>query len=191
MAMETMTGRVKGMLLEPRTTWKEIDTEFTKPGEIWGKYIIPLAAIGPIALTVGLLMFGQRIAFTSLTSSVTLTGAISAGIGSYVLALLMVFVLSRIISLLAPGFDGQRNDVQGLKAAAYSSTASWVGGVFLILPALGIVSLVFSLYSLVLLYVGLPIVMKVPQSRAMGYTAVVIIIAIVIFLIAQAILTAI
>ena len=46
--METMISRVKGMMLEPRATWKEIDTEFTKPGETWGKYIIPLAAIGPI-----------------------------------------------------------------------------------------------------------------------------------------------
>lgn len=190
MAMETMIGRVKGMLLEPRATWKEIDSEFTKPGEIWGKYVVPLAAIAPIALTLGLLMFGQTIAFTSLTSSVSLTSAITAGIGSYVLALLMVFVLSRIISLLAPGFGGQRNDVQGLKAAAYSSTASWVGGIFFLLPALWLVSLIFSLYSLVLLYIGLPILMKVPKDRAMGYTAVVIIVAIVVFLIKQAVLTA-
>lgn len=190
MAMETMIGRVKGMLLEPRATWKEIDSEFTKPGEIWGKYVIPLAAIGPIALTLGLLMFGQTIAFTSLTSSVSLTSAITAGIGSYVLALLMVFALSRIISLLAPGFGGQRNDVQGLKAAAYASTASWVGGIFFLLPALWLVSLIFSLYSLVLLYIGLPILTKVPKDRAMGYTAVVIIVAIVVFLIKQAVLTA-
>ncbi len=39
MAMETLTSRVKGILLEPRATWKEIDAEFTKPGEIWGKYV--------------------------------------------------------------------------------------------------------------------------------------------------------
>jgi hypothetical protein len=42
----------------------------------------------------------------------------------------------------------------------------------------------------VLLYIGLPIVMKVPQDRAMGYTAVVIIVWIVVFLIARAVLTA-
>ena len=39
-----------------------------------------------------------------------------------------------------------------------------------------------SAYSLFLLYVGLPILMKVPQDRSMGYTAVVIIAAVVIFL---------
>ena len=188
--METMISRVKGIMLEPRVTWKEIDTEFTKSGEVWGKYIIPLAAIGPIAGTIGMLIFGQRIAFTSLTNPVSLTTGISRGVAAYVLGLLSVFVLSRIISLLAPGFGGQRNDVQALKAAAYASTASWLGGIFLLIPALGLVSLIFSLYSLVLLYIGLPIVMKVPQDRAMGYTAVVIIVWIVVFLVVGAILTA-
>lgn len=188
--METMIGRAKGMLLEPRATWREIDGEFTKPGEIWGKYIIPLAALGPIATTVGMIVFGRRVPFTSLTNPVPIATAVSAGVAMYVTSLLSVFVLSRIISVLAPGFGGQRNDVQGLKAAAYASTAMWVGGVFQVLPALSLVSLLFSLYSLVLLYVGLPIVMKVPKDRAMGYTAVVIITAIVVVLIARAVVLA-
>jgi hypothetical protein len=188
--METLTSRVRGILLEPRATWKEVDGEFTKSGELWGKYIIPLAAIGAIASFVGLLLFGQRIAFTSLTNPVPLSTAIARGVATYVLALLVVFALSRIISLLAPGFGGQRNDVQGLKAAAYASTPHWIGGIFLLIPTLGPVSLIFSLYSLVLLYVGLPIVMKVPKDRAMGYTAVVIIVWLVVFLINWAILTA-
>ncbi|HEV8510491.1 MAG TPA: Yip1 family protein [Gemmatimonadales bacterium] len=188
--METLISRVKGIMLEPRVTWKELDQEFIKPGELWGKYVMPLAALGPIASVVGMIIFGKRIAFTSLTNPVPISTAISAGVAGFVLALLSVFVLSRIISLLAPGFGGQRNDVQGLKAAAYASTSAWLGGVFQILPALNIVSLIFSLYSLVLLYVGLPIVMKVPKDRAMGYTAVVIIVWIVVFLVVGAILTA-
>ena len=110
--METMIGRAKGMMLEPRATWKEIDTEFTKSGEVWGKYTIPLAAIGPIAATVGMILFGRRVPLTSLTTPVSITTAISSGIAAYVLALLSVFVLSRVISLLAPGFGGQRNDVR-------------------------------------------------------------------------------
>src|SRR5262247_3824145 len=93
-SMETMTGRAKDILLEPRTTWKEIDGEFTKSGEIWGKYILPLAAIGPLANTAGMIVFGRRVPFTSLTTPVPIATAISAGIAQYVLALLSVFVLS-------------------------------------------------------------------------------------------------
>ncbi|HMG18339.1 MAG TPA: Yip1 family protein [Gemmatimonadales bacterium] len=185
-----MISRVKGIMLEPRATFKEIDTEFTKSGEVWGKYIIPLAAIGPIASMVGMFIFGKRVPFTSLTNPVPISTVISTGIATFVLALLSVFVLSRIVSLLAPGFGGQRNDVQGLKVAAYSSTSAWLGGIFQVLPALNLVSLIFALYSLVLLYVGLPIVMKVPKDRAMGYTAVVIIVWIVVYLIAGAVVAA-
>jgi hypothetical protein len=185
-----LIDRVKSILLQPRSTWREIDTEFTKPGEIWGKYVMPLAAIGPIFGTIGMLIFGQRIAFTSLTNPVPMSTAITRGVAAYVLALLSTFVVTQIINLLSPTFGGQKNDVQALKAAAYSGTAAWLGGVFAIMPALGLVGLIFSLYSLYLLYVGLPIVMKVPQDRAMGYTAVVIIVTIVVFLIVSALITA-
>jgi len=65
-----------------------------------------------------------------------------------------------------------------------------LGGIFMLIPALYLVSWAFRVYSLVLLYVGLPITMKVPRDRAMGYTAVVIIIFIVVWLIGGAILTA-
>ncbi len=52
--METLVSRVKGIMLEPRATWKEIDGEFTKGGDVWGKYIAPLAAIGPLASMIGM-----------------------------------------------------------------------------------------------------------------------------------------
>jgi hypothetical protein len=181
---------VKYILFQPRISWKEIDREFTKPSELWFKYILPLAAIGPIFGTIGMLLFGQRIAFTSLTNPVSLATAITRGVAAYVFALLGVFIMAQIINLLAPGFGGQKNDVQSLKAAAYSSTAHWLGGVFGLIPALALVSLIFSLYSVYLLFLGLPIVMKVPEDRAMGYTAVVIIASIVVFLIMGAIVTA-
>ena len=60
---------------------------------------------------------------------------------------------------------------------------SWVGGIFLLLPALGIISLVAGLYSLFLLYLGLPVLMKSPSDRAMGYTVVTIIVAVVLFVV--------
>jgi len=72
--------------------------------------------------------------------------------------------------------------VQALKVAAYASTPMWLSGFFSIYARLAMVGVIVSAYSLYLLFVGLPIVMKVPQDRSMGYTAVVIIAAVVIFL---------
>lgn len=184
--MESLLGRSKSVLFEPRTTFKEIDTEFTKPGAIWGKYIIPLAALGPIAGAVGRFLFGSRIAGQSVGASFDVTGAVTYVVIAFVLALVAVFILSKIISLLAPQFGGQRNDVQALKVAAYASTPTWIAGILNIHGRFLIVQIIVSLYSLYLLYIGLPIFMKVPQDRAMGFTAVVIIAAVVIFLMQSA-----
>jgi len=180
--METMVGRARAVLFEPRATFKEVESEFTKPGTIWGRYILPLAAIGPLAGAVGRFVFGRRIAGTTVPGAFTVTDAITWFAIALALTLVAVFALSKVISLLAPGFGGQKNDVQALKVAAYSSTPSWVAGAFNIHGRFLILNVFVSLYALYLLYAGLPILMKVPQDRAMGYIAVVIIAAVVIFL---------
>ncbi len=107
----------------------------------------------------------------------------------FVLALAGTFVLALIIDGLAPTFGGQKNQVQALKVAAYSSTASWVAGIFMILPTLGWLG-ILGLYSLYLLYLGLPRVMKAPQDKAMGYTVIVIVCAIVLYVVIGAITVA-
>lgn len=180
--METTVSRARAVLFEPRATFKEVDSEFTKPGAIWGRYILPLALIGPLAGAAGRFIFGNRVAGRSLADSLSLSGAVTWFVIALVLQLVAVFALTQIVSLLAPGFGGQKNDVQALKVAAYSSTPMWLAGIFNLHGRFLIVGIIISLYSLYLLYLGLPTLMKVPQDRAMGYTAVVIIAAIVIFL---------
>lgn len=180
--METTISRARAVLFEPRATFKEVDSEFTKPGALWGRYILPLVLIGPLAGAVGRFIFGKRIAGTSLPESVSLSGAITWFVIALLLSLAAVFVLAQVINLLAPGFGGQKNDVQALKVAAYSNTPVWLAGIFNIHGRFLILGIIVSLYGLYLLYLGLPTLMKVPQDRAMGYTAVVIIAAIVIFL---------
>jgi hypothetical protein len=97
----------------------------------------------------------------------------------FVLSLVAVYVIGLIIDALAPTFGGTRNPIQALKVAAYSSTASWLAGVFALLPGLRVLQ-ILGLYSLYLLYLGLPVLMKAPQDKAVGYTAVVVIAAIVV-----------
>src|SRR5947208_12758674 len=90
--METLASRARAVLFEPRATFKEVDSEFTKPGAIWGRYVLPLAAIGPLAGAVGRFVFGRRIAGTTLPESVTLSGAITWFVIALALTLLSVFV---------------------------------------------------------------------------------------------------
>ena len=75
---------------------------------------------------------------------------------------------------------------QALKLAIYSATASWLAGIFSLIPGLSILGLL-GLYSLYLLYTGLPLLMKSPEDKAMTYTIVIVVCAIVIALVIGAI----
>ena len=52
----------------------------------------------------------------------------------------------------------------------------------MLVPALSFLA-ILGVYSLYLLYLGLPVLMKSPPEKALSYTAVVIIAAIVLFMI--------
>ncbi len=172
-----LVARVKGILLSPKTEWGVIDTEPTTVGSLYTGYIIPLAAIPAIAGFIGMSVLGYNVLGTSIRFS--MGSGIERAILQFLLSLAMTYVLALIIDALAPNFGGQKSQLQALKVAAYSSTAFWVAGIFTILPALGILA-ILGLYSLYLFYLGLPVLMKAPQEKAMAYTVVVIVCAIVV-----------
>jgi hypothetical protein len=180
-----LVERVKRILLSPKTEWEVIDVEPTTVAELYTRYIVPLAAIGPLAQLIGYSVFGVTVPFVG-TYRVPIGSAITQAIVTYVLTLAGTYVLALIIDALAPPFNGQRSQIQALKLAAYSLTASWVAGIFALIPGLRILT-VLGLYSLYLLYLGLPVLMKTPREKAMGYTVVVIIAAIVLSLVIGAI----
>lgn len=175
-----LIDRVKRILLSPRTEWEVIDAEPTTPAQLFTGYVMPLAAITPIAQIIGYSVFGIAVPFAG-TYRVPIGSAITSALVTYVLAVAGTYVLGLIIDALAPTFNGQRSQIQGLKVAAYSSTASWVAGIFLLVPGLRLLT-ILGLYSLFLLYLGLPILMKSPRDKAVAYTAVVILAAIVLFM---------
>jgi hypothetical protein len=180
-----LVERVKRILLSPKTEWEVIDTESTTPGELYTRYILPLAAIGPIAQLIGYSVFGVSVPFIG-TYRVPIGSAITQAIVMYLLTLAGTYLLALIIDALAPTFNGQRSQIQALKLSAYSLTASWVAGIFALIPGLRILG-ILGVYSLYLLYLGLPVLMKTPREKALSYTAVVILAAIVLWMIIGAI----
>jgi len=176
-----LNKRVKNILLQPGREWAVIAVE--RPGipDLYRSYIVPLAAIGPVASIIGLSVIGVSIP-TMGRYRVPIGNAIVQAIVTFVLSLVAVYVLALIIDALAPRFSGQRSQIQALKLATYSSTAAWLAGVFVLIPALGFLA-ILGLYSLYLLYLGAPVLMKVPESKVVGYTVVVIIAALVIFVV--------
>ena len=171
-----LVARAKAILMTPRPEWEVIDGEPLDLGQLLIGYVLPLAAIGPIARVIGFSMFGYGGLFRMSFGS-----AIMQGIVAFIFAVIGVFVLAWIINALAPTFGGTQSMPQAIKLAAYSSTAGWVAGIFGLLPALLILAAIGGIYSLYLCYIGLPILMKSPPDKTMTYFIAVLVAAIVIY----------
>jgi hypothetical protein len=174
----SLTDRVQAILLKPKITWPVIAAEPGDVASIFSTYVVILAAIPALAGFIGMTVFG--IGGFGITIRVPIVSGLVNLVVGYLLTLVMVYVLSLIVNALAPTFGGTKNPVAALKVVAYSMTAVWVAGILSLLPALallgGLIGLVWTVY---LLYTGLPVLMRTPADKAGAYTAVVVICAIV------------
>ncbi len=183
---QKLTTRVKNILLQPKAEWDVIDGEVSDIGGLYKNYIMILATIPPLATMIHGLAFGHSM--FGITYRPSIMGAVGTAITTYIVSLIGVFIFALIIDGLAPSFGAAKNRDQAFKVAAYTGTASWVAGIFGLIPGLGFLD-ILGLYGLYLLYLGLPKLMKVPDDKAMGYTVVSVIAAAVLFFVMAAIAT--
>jgi hypothetical protein len=179
--LNKLVARAKAMLLTPKTEWPVVATEPTTVADLYKGYIIPLAALPVIFGFLQMSVIGTTVPFGG-TYRMGIGAGLTSMVVTYVLSLVSVYVTALIINGLAPTFGGQKDSIQALKVMAFASTASWVAGVAQIVPGLGwLIMIAGGIYSIYLLYLGLPHLMKCPPDKAGGYTAVVVIVAIVLY----------
>lgn len=165
--------RAQDILLKPKDTWPTIAGEADDPAAIYKKYLVFLAAIPALAGFIGLSLIG----FGSFRMPL-LWGLVNLVVG-YVLSLVMIYVVALIVDALAPTFGASKNFNQAFKLVAYSATASMVGGIFSLVPALSMLGVLAGLYSIYLIYTGLPVLMHNPEEKSVPYTVVIVICAVV------------
>ncbi|TJY59768.1 YIP1 family protein [Sinimarinibacterium sp. CAU 1509] len=183
MERDRVLARVREVLLNPAAEWSVIAAEPDTVAGLYRRYILWLAALPAIAgflkisvFGIGMPMFGSvRIGFGS--------GLINAVL-QYGVGLVVVYLLALLVNALAPSFGAQKDMTQALKTTAYASTASWIGGALVLVPWLGaLLALCGGLYAIYLLYLGLPKVMGCAPERALPYTAVTVLCAVILSLV--------
>jgi len=183
-----LVQRIQDILLKPKDTWPQIAQEAATPQSLYKDWLLILAAVPAVAgfigmsvMGVGAFGFSYRVPFVS--------GLVHMVIG-YVLSLGMVYLLSLLVNALAPTFGGTPDRLAALKLVAYGCTAGFLGGVFQLLPSLSMLGLLCGLYSIYLIYLGLPVLMRNPPEKSAGYTAVVVVAGIVAGLVVGAVTSA-
>jgi hypothetical protein len=176
-----LVTRAKNMILTPTTEWPLVAAEPVSVSGLYQGYIVPLSAIPPVATFIGRLLFLPHVSFG---------GALIGAIVAYILGLVAVYILAYIAAKLAPMFGAADNFDAGLKFVAYGSTAAWVGGIFHIVPALGVLSLLAAIYGIYLFYTGVAPVMNVSTDKVIGYLIAWIVAVIVVLVIIAAVVGA-
>lgn len=172
-------ARVRAILTSPKTEWPVAAAEPASVQGLYTSYILIVAAIPAVAGFIKNSLIG--ISLLGVTWRAPIGSGLAGMVLQYLLSLVLVYVMSLIVNALAPSFGGQKNPVQALKAVAYAWTAAWVAGAALILPWIGwLIALAGSVYSIYLLYLGLSATMQSPTEKTPGYTAVSIVIGIVL-----------
>jgi len=172
-----LVERAKSILLKPAETWPVIDAEPATVASIYKDWLVIMAAIPAVCGFIGMSVVGMGM--FGFGYRMPIVGGLVTAVVGYVLSLVAAYVMALIVDALAPTFGGTKNQVGALKIMAYGMTAVYVAGVLKLIPALGMLGILAACYSIYLVYLGLPVVMKCPQDKAAGYTAVVIIIGIV------------
>jgi hypothetical protein len=172
-------SRIKAILTTPHTEWPIIAAEPASVGGLYRNYICIVAALPVIAQFIRGSLIGYG-GFGMHIHTPVVMGLLGL-ILHYALSLVVTYLIALIVNALAPTFGGQKDSVQALKTVAYAWTAGWVAGMAVIIPWLGwLIAILGAIYGIYLLYLGLPHTMRCPADKAGGYTAVTVIIAIVL-----------
>ncbi len=172
-----IVDRAKAITLNPAATWPVIEAEKHDAKSLFAPYLLILAAIPAIGSFIGLSLVGMG--GFGFNFRVPIASGLAMMITTYILSLAMTFGMGWLASALAPTFGGQSDLVQGLKLAVFGGTPMMLAGVFNILPALSIIGLLVALYSLYVIYLGLPVLMKNPKDKTIVYMVVLIIASII------------
>jgi hypothetical protein len=170
-----LVARALNLLLHPQEAWETIAAEPATVEGLYKAWVLPLAAVPAVARLIGLMSFGG-IEIFGIRYQPGFVAILGDAVASYALTLISVYLLALVIDQFAHQFGGERNRMQAFKVAAYSGTAAWLAGVFLLLPAQGgLLALIGAFYSLYLLYQGLPRLMRSNPQLNLNYFAVVLV----------------
>jgi hypothetical protein len=172
--------RVINILIKPKEEWPLIKSEQPDIMKLIGGYAMILALIPAISAFIKYGLIGSTYYFGT---------GIQKGLVQFLSAIVGVYILAWIINELAPSFESEKNFGRSLQLAVYASTPQWIAGILILIsPGL---AMVFGLYAIYLLAIGLPVLKKTPQDKVTGYVALTIIAMIIIGIILALIFAAI
>lgn len=198
--MTNIVSRAMGIAFKPKREWAEVAAEPATLQGLITSYAAPLAIAAAIASVIGsLLMTSMLAGMAGALGGLPMMGGAAVGlVGSIIGAVLglaatlaILIVMTMIINALAPSFGAAQDQGQAAKVAVYGTTVLWLAALTMIIPPIGaIVGFVALIWNIFVIHWGVVACMKPPAEKAVGFSAVVIIIWCVIAIVVGFIISA-
>ncbi len=152
--------RAKNFITSPVEEWQVIKEEQASRSGVVRNYVLPFIFLLAITTFLGIFLFRNYV-----TISIMVLGAVVNSLGAF----LSIYISAYIINELAPRFESKKDFISSFKLATYSYTALFITHSIasLLLPLFFIV--IFGLYSVYILWMGLGPMMETPKESRLIY----------------------
>lgn len=161
--------RALRLTASPGEEWQLIKAEEPLAAAIVFRFLLPLALIPAVSLSLGLLLSG--IDAGGRHATLDLVQIVRGGLIVYVGVVLSVCLSAASIMILAPLFAAPRDWPRALRVAAYSASPVLLCGLLLLVLNLSYVLILPFFHGLYLQYAGLQHVLAVKERDAAEYVA--------------------
>ena len=177
-----MISNAIGILFSPRSTWQRLAAVADR-----GSNLVPvllLALLPAVAWYWGTTHVGWTVGEGDVTKFAR-AGGVALGAALYAGLVLWVCIIGWSIHWMAKSYGAQSTLMRGITVAGFTAVPMLIAGVVGFNPVpsivlvLGVASAAWSLY---LLYIGIPTVMKVPEDRGFLFASAVVAVCLVILI---------
>lgn len=178
-----MISHVAGLFTHPHQEWEEIrDTQETV-SHLYFAHVLFLALIPPVSMFIGTTRVGWVIGDRA-PIMLTESSALTMSVLMYLALLVGVGVIGLFIDWMSRTYDSAPGLARSIVFAAYTATPLFVAGLCALYPNVILTMLVgitAVFYTVYLLYMGLPIFMKIPEDEGFVYASSILTIGLVMF----------
>ncbi len=169
-------NHVWGLFSHPQQEWESIRDEPCTVTMCYVRHVLILAAVPAISAYIGAVQVGWSVGAEE-TTKLTASSALPIAIAFYLAMLAAVYVVGRLIHWMSQTFGAQTTLAQSVVLVTYTGTPLFLVGIVALYPMpwvnmlFGIVALLYTVY---LLYTGVPVVMKITKEQGFLFSSAVL-----------------
>lgn len=158
------------LIFIPVPTWEQIAAFQRKTSTILLTYLLPMLIISTTAECFGLVHWGKPRGDVNRMTPFSVSEAVVYGFGRILISIVIVAIMAKLIKALGETFHGRHSFHQVFMLAAYGMSPLFLLRVLNIFPAVSLWATwaIGVILCMVILYHGLPIILRPDPPHAFG-----------------------